>query len=361
MMKVLQVITSLETGGAETLVCNMIPHLISGGFDVDLCLFNGVATPLLNQIKGRNDVKVHILGHSYYNIIYLWYLIRIMKSYDIVHTHNSSPQLYVAIANLICRKKIITTEHSTNNRKRNSLILRIIDKWMYMQYNKTICISQIALDSLQNHLGHSRRYKDKLCVINNGVDVERIYHSQPINRQSINSDINCFIVTMVAGFREAKDQDTLIRAFAQLPKGGFELWLVGDGVRKQELEELVCKLGLTDIVKFLGIRMDVPAILKASDVVVMSSHWEGMSLSNIEGMSAGKPFVASNVDGLRQVTEGYGILFPHQNDSELAEILSKLRSDKEFYKQVAESCYLRAKQFDINIMVGKYSDLYMSI
>ena len=109
-----------------------------------------------------------------------------------------------------------------------------------------------------------------------------------------------FIVIMVAAFRKQKDQDTLIKAIAKLPQEKFELWLVGDGERREELKKLVVEQNMEDNVKFLGVRSDVANVLKTSDVVVMSSHWEGLSLSNLEGMSVGKPFVASNVDGLRE-------------------------------------------------------------
>lgn len=200
-----------------------------------------------------------------------------------------------------------------------------------------------------------------ICTINNGVDVTALHQATPIDRGSIGSDDKKFVTVMVAGFREAKDQDTLIRAVSKLPKERFELWLVGDGARRHQLESLVDSLQLKERVRFLGIRMDVPNILKAADVVVMSSHWEGLSLSNIEGMSVGKPFVASDVNGLREVTEGYGILFPHGDDEALASIIMRLSEDKVYYKEVANRCYERARQFDISKMVEAYNEIYETL
>ena len=166
------------------------------------------------------------------------------------------------------------------------------------------------------------------------------------------------VVTMVAGFRYQKDQDTLIRAMRHLPKEEYELWLVGDGERRGELEVLVANLGLNDQVKFWGIRGDVPSLLKRSDVVVMSSHYEGLSLSNIEGMSVGKPFIASDVDGLYEMTNGAGLLFAHGDDKQLAELIQTLMGDCVFYKQIATQCLLRAKLFDISKMVDGYMKVY---
>ena len=151
-MKILQVITSLQTGGAETLVCQMIPRFRAMGHQVDLCLFNGMETPLLEQLRKHEDVRILVLGRSYYNPWYIVKLASIMRDYDVIHTHNSSPQLFVAIANLFCRKKLVTTEHSTNNRKREHPMFSFVDKWMYRQYNSVVCISGIAEDKLKEYL-----------------------------------------------------------------------------------------------------------------------------------------------------------------------------------------------------------------
>lgn len=356
-MKILQVITSLQTGGAETLVCNMTLRLIALGHEVDICVFNGIETPLMKRLNSEN-IKIYSLGNAYYNPLYIFKLIRIVRKYDIVHTHNSSPQLFAAIANIFCGKKLVTTEHSTNNRKREKGgILRYVDKWMYKRYESVICISKIAQTKLESYL-KTKSDKPVISTINNGVDVMALNQSDSIKRATIGSDERNFVAVMVAGFREAKDQDTVIKAIGLLPNDIYELWLVGDGVRRSELESLINKDNLGDRVKMLGLRTDVPCILRAADVVVMSSHWEGLSLSNIEGMSVGKPFVASDVDGLREVTKNYGLLFPHGDARALASIIMRLHDDKTFYKQIADSCFKRAQQYDIKKTVDEYLSVY---
>ena len=354
-MKILHVITSLETGGAETLVVNLLPRLHDLGHEVGLVVFNGNQTMLMDRLENLcPSCRIYKFGQSYYNPSYIFKLINIMRMYDIVHTHNSSPQLYAAIANLFCRKKLVTTEHSTNNRKRErGGLLRLADRYMYRKYDRIICISNIALDKLTDYL-QDRFLHEKICTINNGVDVERFHSAKPI------PDINKhrFVVVMVAGFREAKDQDTLIKAIAKLPQEKFELWLVGDGERRDELKKLVSDQNVEDNIKFLGVRSDVANVLKAADVVVMSSHWEGLSLSNIEGMSVGKPFVASDVDGLHEITKDAGILFRHEDADELASIILRLSKDKDYYDYIAARCYERAKQFDISKTVEGYNRVY---
>lgn len=358
-MKILQVITSLHTGGAEKLVVEFIPRLQKKGHEVAVAVFNGEDTPFMKELI-KSGCRIFRLSNrgAYYNPLYIFKLIKIMRNYDIVHTHNSSPQLFVAVANMFCKKKIVTTEHSTNNRKRNYKIFLWIDKWMYRRYHKVICISDIAKNVLCSTLNITQSsLLNNILTINNGVDVEEYHQAIPIEK----TDKTKRVICMVAGFRKAKDQDTLIKAFILLPQKMFELWLVGDGERREALKALVEKERLQDSVKFLGVRSDIPQILKASDIIVMSSHWEGLSLSNIEGMSVGKPFIASDVNGLREVTSGYGILFEHGDATQLAEIILKLSSDSSYYNQVATACYERAKQFDISKTVEQYDQVYQSL
>lgn len=366
-MRILQVITSLETGGAETLVVNIVPRLRKMGHVVDVCVFNGVETPLKERLLRENaGITVYRLGSGYYDLRYIPRLARIMRGYDIVHTHNSSPQLFAALAGRFCPGvRLVTTEHNTNNRKRKWWWYTPVERWMYRQYGRVICISEIAERLLRHYLGGAWDNADapiynKVLTIPNGVDVETIHAAQADHDLLSAKGARCAVL-MVAGFRPQKDQDTLVRALSRLPRDGYELWFAGVGERMDAVRALARELGVADRVRFLGLRTDVPRVLQAADIVVMSSHWEGLSLSNIEGMSAGKPFIASDVNGLREVTQGYGELFPHEDDAQLADIISRLATDKDYYHEVAERCWQRAQEFDIQNMVAAYDRVYQSL
>lgn len=362
-MKVLHIITSLHTGGAEKLVVEFAARFRELGHEVGVVVFNGADTPFMKRLEGNVDVKIYKLGTSVYNPLYIFRLLKIIRQYDIIHTHNTSPQIYAAIANLICRKTLITTEHNTTNRRRNWWWYKWIDRWVYKQYDKIICISDKAEENLRNYLGvHSSNVDDnsklnkKILTIYNGVNIEA-FHSASVNEE-LRKGISRFVVVMVAAFRPQKDQDTLVKAIAKLPKEKFALWLVGDGERIDLVKQLVTDLKVSDSVTFLGNRADVPQILHTADIIVMSTHYEGLSLSNIEGMAAGKPFVASDVDGIHEVTKDYGVLVPHGDPEKLAEVIKDLSEDKAYYENVATRCYERAKQFDISETVKRYNKLY---
>jgi putative lipopolysaccharide biosynthesis protein len=236
---------------------------------------------------------------------------------------------------------------------------------MYGQYNHVICISQIAEDKLREYMGGvwldktNSQYK-QISTINNGVDVKAISDATPDNALLSLKEQRKAIL-MVAGFRDAKDQDTVVKALGLLDNSHFEVWFAGVGIRQEIVKQLAESLGVIDRVRFLGLRTDIPNVLRAADVIVMSSHWEGLSLSNVEGMSAHKPFIASDVNGLKEVTMGYGILFPHEDAKALAEEINRLASDEAYYNEIAERCYNRALEFDISNTVSGYADVYKNI
>lgn len=354
-MKILHVITSLQTGGAEHLMVDLLPRLRDLGNVVELLVFDGIRTPFYDQLEGQG-IMIHSLGigGNMYNPFNILKLVRFMRKYDVIHTHNTACQLFVPIARCLALggAKLVTTEHSTSNRRRGHKIFEYLDRWMYRRYNKIICISEPSEESLLSYLGSTY----PIMTIKNGVDIGRFFNATPVDL----GVGDCKKITMVAGFRYEKDQPALIRALKYLPDD-YHVILVGDGEKRADLETLVAQEKLIERVHMLGIRTDVPQILKSSDVVVMSSHREGLSLSNVEGMASGRPFVASNVEGLREVTDGYGLLFPHGDSQALADIIKNLCDNPEEYKEVATRCQERAKQYDISVMAGKYNELYKEI
>jgi glycosyltransferase involved in cell wall biosynthesis len=357
MMKILHIITSLHTGGAEKLIIDLTPKLRELGHSVDVLLFDGSNTPFKQQLVAAGITILELgKGGSVYNPLHIFKLIPIIRQYDIIHTHNTAPQLFVAIANIFGKTKLITTEHNTDNRRRHLWWYKPIDRFMYNQYKEVICISDQAEENLRNYIGKCRA---NITTIYNGVDIQKYATAQPSNELN-NIAPNCKKIIMVAGFRYQKDQDTLIRATALLPQE-FHTFLVGDGERREVCENLAIAEGVSDRVHFMGIRMDVPELLKAADYVVMSSHWEGLSLASIEGMSVGKPFLASDVDGLREITTNAGVLFQHQNATQLAEEIKVLDKNTAKYQQIAQQCFDKAKLFDISIMAENYNNVYLNV
>ena len=351
-MKIAHIITSLSYGGAEKLLSDTLPIYKSMGVDVELIVFNGTRTAFMTQLE---EAGIKIISFSKqgspYNPLYILKLIKLIGKYDIVHTHNYSPQIFVALASLFAYPCLFTTEHSTTNRRRKNILFKLLDRWMYSRYTGIICISSATKQALMDYLPDI----SKVVVVENGIDVKR--YEKAVADTSLRRGADK-IVTMVGGFRKQKDQDTLIRAIKELSGFNVRLLLAGDGERHEELIRVVEQLDLNNKVKFLGNRSDVPIILKSSDVVVQSSHYEGFGLAALEGMAAGKPVIASDVPGLADVVKDAGLLFPSGDFKCLARLLTKLLSDADYYKSVAERCMARSKEYDVSVMAKRYAQLY---
>lgn len=354
-MKILQVITSLSTGGAEKLISEISPMLRDKGHQVDVLAFDGADTAFKKALTDKG-IKVYSFGKgcNVYNPLFIFRLAKMMKNYDIVHTHNTAPQLFAAIGSVLCSVVLCTTEHTTSNRRRDWKWYAWIDKWMYSRYRKVICISDSTEQNLRDFIND---YSDKICTILNGINVAHYSQAIPVDKSTISNHPERKVIAMVAGFRYQKDQETLIRAFNILPED-YELWLIGDGERRSIIEQCIKDNKLEDRVLLLGIRSDIPSVLKSVDVVVQSSHWEGFGLAAVEGMAAGKPVIASDVEGLAQVVEGAGLLFPLGDDKQLADIIKQLIEDQTYYQQIASKCIERAQMFDIQKMVDAYNEVY---
>lgn len=362
MMKTLQIINSLDTGGAEKLILDTVPLYNEKDIEADVLVINDSKQPFLEKLKKLNCCKVFSLGgQSVYNPIFIFKLIPYLRKYDIVHVHLFPALYWVAFAKVLSfsKVKLVFTEHCTNNRRMNSSVFRMVDKIVYSFYEQVICITSEVQQVLLKHLNQTG---EKFPVINNGVDLEIIYSAVAYERKDLDkSYLNTdHLIIQVAGFREQKDQPTLIKALMHLPKS-VKLILVGEGPERKNCELLVSQLNLNDRVSFLGMRMDIPRLLKTVDFVVLSSKYEGLSLSSLEGMSAEKPFIASNVPGLTDLVKDAGVLFQLSNEIELAEIILTLIHDEVAYKKISSDCLERAAKFDVTIMVQKYISLYNDI
>ncbi len=349
-------ITSMETGGAEHLMVDLLPQLQRLGCEVELALFDGHDTPFKREVEAAGIVVRSLgMGTGTYNPVSAWRLARLLRRgcYDVVHTHNTACQLFAPVAKALSgsRARLVTTEHSANNRRRSIKALRPIDHLMYAQYDSIVCISDKTQANLELYIGQ----RPSITTIYNGVDTSRFLN--PIKSIDPNGS---HLVTMVASFGAAKDQDTLVRAIARLPED-YRLRLVGDGPRRAEVAALAEGLGVAGRVEMPGVCTDVPRLLRESDVVALSSHWEGLSLSSIEGMASGRPFVASDVDGLREVVRGHGVLVAEGDADGFARAISGLCGDPDRYRSVAEACQRKARQYDIAVMARNYLALYKKL
>lgn len=358
-MKVLQVINSLHTGGAEKLILDSVPLYQKKGIEMDVLTLKKDKTSFWNSLKQQTkDKLIGLTAGSVYNPFLLFKIIPYLKQYDIIHAHLFPTLYWVVLAKVISGSQtpIIYTEHNTHNKRRNHFLLKRIDQFIYKKLFKIVTIAEEVDANLKKHISAD---SSKFTLIRNGVDVGSISKAIPAKKEDF-FKCNKQIITQVSSFRAQKDQPTVIRMLQLLP-AHFKLLLIGDGPLRKDCEELVSHLGLSHRVQFLGLRNDIPSILKMSDYILLSSHHEGLSLSSIEGMAAGKPFIASDVPGLREIVREHGLLFPEGDERKLAEIILRLADDPIEYSLVSNRGVHRAENFNIDKMISKYITLYQDV
>jgi glycosyltransferase involved in cell wall biosynthesis len=167
----------------------------------------------------------------------------------------------------------------------------------------------------------------------------------------------------VARLAAQKNHALLLRSFGKGPASNprAHLLLVGGGRLEPELEKEADALGLEERVHFLGTRSDVPEILNAADVFVLSSDYEGSPLSVMEAMAAGKPVISTAVGGVPELMEDgrSGLLVPRGNAKAFAEAMSSLAENYEAREALGRaSLELATERFDARIMTRAYEELY---
>ncbi|MFB5086098.1 glycosyltransferase [Psychrobacillus sp. PGGUH221] len=319
-LRILHIITTLGSGGAEKMLVDLVIEMKKQDVICDVAVLTK-KTDFFSEKLLEHGVKVYWgptkKVYSVQNILFIRSILK-ANQYDIIHTHLFATQLYTPIAmkSLFSNTKLVTTEHNTHNKRRDNRLFFLLDRWMYKKYDKIIAISKATKDSLNSFL---KETESKTVIIENGIDLQQYELATTIDRTSLVSSLTekDKIILMVAAMREQKDHETLIRASKTLPED-YLVMFVGDGERMDEVKEYAKNYGSSRI-HFLGKRTDVPSLMKAADIFVLSSRWEGFGLVAVEAMAAGLPVIVSDVPGLRDVVkDAGGTLFEAGDEQDLS-------------------------------------------
>lgn len=345
-MKLLHVISSLEIGGAQRLLSDLLPIQKQQGLDVSLLVLRQQDTDFTKKVLDAGVPIISFDVENFCNPIIVFKLRYIIKHFDVVHAHLVHALYLCSLATRGLSVKLVYTEHSTSNNRRGKWFMRPIEKIIYGRCQKLISISKQTQDALQEWLQSN---DERFVIINNGVNTKRFaIIRKPVIPKSL---------IMVSRFASSKDQETVIRAMRHIDSESI-LRLVGDGENLNHCKQVACDCDVEDRVKFLGARSDVAELIAESYIGIQSSNWEGFGLTAVEIMSCGKPVIASDVDGLKQVVEGAGEIFHKGDIIGLAGSINSLLLDKYKYERVSSFCFKRAMRYDIDFMVDKYLEIY---
>ncbi len=203
---------------------------------------------------------------------------------------------------------------------------------------------------------------EKLKVIPNGIDVIRFERITPISREELGIPAERKIIAIVGRLEMQKGIDRIVPELPEFFSRNrlAHLVIVGEGSERESLQQQVETAGVGEQVTFLGWRNDVPAILKASRVLLMPSRYEGMPNAVLDAMATGLPIASFSVAGLAELLAGSGNPWAAQDDVvgllELAE--RALRDDAWAERVGASNRRIIAERFSLEAMVGQYEQLY---
>lgn len=210
----------------------------------------------------------------------------------------------------------------------------------------------------------------RLCVIPNGLDLDAFEVSHE-DAQSVRSEFgaspNEFVWLAIGRFDPPKDYPNLLHAFARVAgvRRDTRLWIAGQGPLRERMETLAHELGIDEIVRFLGLRDDIPKLLAGADAVVQASAWEGLPNAVLEGMAAGRPVVATDVGGTRELVESEvsGLLVPPRDPERLSRALVELMSlsaqQRDEMGANGKSCVV--KRYTMDRVVDEWEALFQSL
>jgi glycosyltransferase involved in cell wall biosynthesis len=364
--KVLQLIDGLNVGGAEVLLVDLACGIKAGGHDI--CVGYSTRGPLEKKLHelGVPCTRLPRLGRID-PILFLGMCRLILRERpDIVHTHLFKSDLHGRLAARLCGVPLVVSTAHNNDVWARKFPLGRLYGFTAKLTDKVIAVSDEVREYQIQHTGID---SEKICVIENGVDIRRFSNQEEAGRAfraefQISADTP--LIGIIGRLKPQKDHDNFLNAAAQIkakiPEARF--LVVGDGPLRDELNLKAQALGLESSVIFCGLRHDIPAILSALNLLVISSKWEGLPVTLLEGMAARCPIVATAVGGVPNVvTDGESaLLVPPEDSQSLASACFKILREAETARALVNAGFGRVQQqFSLDAMIQKTLNLYQEL
>ena len=373
-MKLAHVISSCCAGGAEMFVKSLLENITKTD------RINSIQLWVMSKIEdiSPNDVQklefekkfIYELESSGVEVKFIkkrpgrdWSktkkeLRKIYNSFkpDIIHTHLESVTFHTCRALYKYNVPIIQTIHST------VINYPVLQKYyINRRVHAYVAISEKVRNIIYRQIGISY---DRIYLIYNGVQIDKF---KTFNR-NVGKSVNTII--SIGRLTKQKDHENLLNAMKilidKLNAKGIkvpDLFIVGEGELEKEIKELSTSLGINEHTRFLGIRQDIPDLLSKSDIYVMSSEWEGLSISLIEASASGIPIVATDAGSNSEIIENgvNGLVVPVKNPEALAEGLYQVIMSPDLRRKFTDNSGVKVKKFRIEDCALNHIDMYTKI
>jgi glycosyltransferase involved in cell wall biosynthesis len=373
---ILHVIDTLQTGGTESQLLRLLPHL-------DRQQFRHVLCPL--QLKGHlttalgEGVKLHPLGLSKNNLPGGVAALREMIRRDepaLLHTHLFAATLMGRVAGRLTGKPVLTTLVNTPYAPAWRVDDPALSRWKVEAVRALdaltapwttwyVAISEAVKRAAVQDL---RLPPDRITVIPRGVELGGASAPSAGDVAAVRRSLGWVdadpLILNVGRLVPQKGQRYLIEAMAavvrRLPRA--RLAIAGEGRIRPSLEAQIRTLGLAAVVQLLGDRRDVPLLLAAADIFVFPSLSEGFGVALLEAMAAARPCVVSDLEVVREVAgPEAAVLVPPADAGGLAEALLAVAGDQERRRTLAAAALARAQRFSLAAAARRLEDVYRHI
>lgn len=375
-IRIAQIITRLELGGAQQVVLHTLRGLDSERYERHLIAGQGGL--LDDEARALAGVQVHLWPsfkhpiHPWWDLVALCKLVRwLMRNrIDIVHTHSSKAGILGRLAaGLAGTPVVVHTVHGWPFHEHQSAWLRglyvRLERLAAARATRLIAVSQATRDKgLKHRIGRPEQYE----VIFPGSDLAAFRPALPAQRREVREEFgfppDAKLVGLVACLKPQKAPVDFIRAASLVThREAARFLVVGDGEERPAVEREIKQLGLEGRVVLAGWRRDVARLLPAFDVLALSSLWEGLPCVLAQALASAVPVVATDVEGSREaIIDGVtGRLVPAGKPEALARALVELLADPALRQRLGAAGPGQAQAFSILSMVRRLDRLYQKL
>jgi glycosyltransferase involved in cell wall biosynthesis len=374
-LRLFTIISSTEIGGAERIAADLLKGLDPGRFEIAVaCAGRG---PMLDEFHASAS---HVSQVDLSNVFDIGSVRRLRSVIaaarpDIVHTHLWNADVIGGAAARLARVPVVVstvygayhlligvTGFTALRRSALSRTYRL----PYRLFDRVVALSEYVRRDLVERPG-IRVDSRVVDVIHAGIDESRLAGVEStVARSDVDRGRRAPQIVNVANFFPIKGQEWLIRALPRVLAScpNARCVLVGDGPDRPAVERLAADLGLGDRVEFAGTVRDPSTLVRDSDVFVLPSLSEALSIAILEASALGVPVVASRVGGIPEVIEDglTGLLVPPKEPAALAGAIVKVLSNREEARTLAAAAKARVREhFSSALTAARYDALYQRL
>lgn len=362
-LAVLHLLESAEPGGREQWVLDIVSRMDRSRFKVTV-LFRLCSGLLKNEFERAGIKTIYWEGTSDRGLSNLLRWVRLLRrdTFDIIHTH-PGPYRFRMLARWVSQARVVTHVHGLPEESDETQDIKFCRRVLR---GGDVCL--VSTRWLAGKLqGDSSGAPAKIEVLYGGLDADRFQgiDERSVLRTAWGFPLPILVIGTVARLVPNKGVDTLLRALAALSKKftSVGLVIVGDGPLRNELETLSTDLGLSNRVRFLGWRRDLPQILSAVDLFALASHREGFPLAPLEAMVSGKPSLVSDLPVYREILPPslWSFLTPPGLIDAWVNQLSTLAQNVELRQKLASQQHEAAVQFTLSRSLSRLEEIYSSL